>query len=153
MTPSRLVSRWCGDALTSVEVILSKVDPAVIQRLYSIPPYVDVREFLIRVALVRGRLGKGGIPDLEGSAVSVLRDWNSGKIPFYTIPPVHHPSSAPTAPPLENGDEDMGTSENARVGDAKILNTLSEAFSLDGLFDGMADEAAWEGEAEGMLEE
>ena len=153
MTPSRLVSRRCGGALTSVEVILSKVDPAVIQKLYSIPPYVDVREFLIRVALVRGRLGKGGIPDLEGSAVSVLRDWNSGKIPFYTIPPVHHPSSAPTAPPLENGDEDMGTSENARVGDAKILNTLSEAFSLDGLFDGMADEAAWEGEAEGMLEE
>jgi len=48
----------------------------------------------------------------------------------------------------------MGASENVRVGDAKILNTLSEAFTLDGLFDGMADEAAWEGEEDGgMLEE
>ena len=32
------------------------------------------------------------------------------------------------------------------VGDARILNALSEAFTLDGLFDTAGDEAAWEGE-------
>jgi nuclear GTP-binding protein len=32
------------------------------------------------------------------------------------------------------------------VGDAKILNNLSEAFTIDGLFDTLNDEAAWEGE-------
>ena len=126
----------------TVEVILNKVDPAIIQKLYNIPPYADVREFLIRIALTKGRLGKGGIPDLTGSAVSVLRDWNSGKIPFYTSPPAIHPSSAPTAT-INDGEEDMG---EARVGDAKILNNLSEAFTLEGLFDGMDDEAAWQGE-------
>lgn len=54
----------------------------------------------------------------------------------------------------------MGAGE--QVGDAKILATLSEAFTLDGLLDNMGDEAEWqggEGEAEdegvegGMLEE
>jgi nuclear GTP-binding protein len=41
-----------------VEVILSKVDPLMLQKLYNIPPYNDVRDFLIRIALTRGRLGK-----------------------------------------------------------------------------------------------
>jgi nuclear GTP-binding protein len=30
---------------------------------------------------------QGGIPDLESAARSVLQDWNSGRIPFYTMPP------------------------------------------------------------------
>ncbi len=118
----------------------------MIQKLYNIPPYADVREFLIRIALTKGRLGKGGIPDLTGSAVTVLRDWNSGKIPFYTTPPTIHPSSAPSAVPAAIGEEDMGDASAVRVGDAKILSNLSEAFTLDGLFDGMTDEAAWAGE-------
>lgn len=36
---------------------------------------------------VRGRLGKGGVPDLEGGAVIVLRDWNNGKIKYETQVP------------------------------------------------------------------
>jgi nuclear GTP-binding protein len=141
-------------------VILSKVDPALLQKLYDIPPYADVREFLIRIALTKGRLGKGGVPDLEGSAVSVLRDWNSGKIPFYTQPPIHHPSTAPStapAPVVDTGDTEMGGAADARVGDAKILTTLTEAFTLEGLLDLAGDQAAWEGElaaeTEGLDEE
>ena len=30
---------------------------------------------------------KGGIPDYVDSARLVLRDWNTGKIPYYTAPP------------------------------------------------------------------
>lgn len=41
--------------------------------------------------------------------------------------------------------------EGEEVGHAKILNQLSEAFTLDGLFDTLGDEAEgnWEDEAEG----
>jgi nuclear GTP-binding protein len=94
---------------------------------------------------------QGGIPDLEGSAVSILRDWNTGKIPYYTIPPAVHASSMPstsTAAARIGGasdDVEMAT----EVGDAKILNNLSEAFTIDGLFDTLQDEAAWSGEEDG----
>jgi nuclear GTP-binding protein len=48
--------------------------------------------------------------------------------------------------------------EGEQVGDAKILNTLSEAFTLEGLFDHYADEAAFDDDqlaedAEAMAEE
>ena len=90
------------------------------------------------------------MPDLQGSAVSVLRDWNSGKIPYFTSPPVIHPSSVPATSQSLTTDLEMG---GEQVGDAKILNTLSEAFTLDGLFDNLVDEAAWVGEqAEGLME-
>ncbi|ORX33638.1 P-loop containing nucleoside triphosphate hydrolase protein [Kockovaella imperatae] len=129
------------DPISPVEVILAKTQPEQICKLYNIPPYDDVRDFLIKIALTRGRLGKGGIPDLEGSAVSVLRDWNSGKIAYYTKPPAVHPSSAPQ----QHGDIAM---DGDQVGDAKILTTLSEAFTLEGLLDQAGDEAAWEGHEE-----
>lgn len=35
----------------------------------------------------RGKLNKGGVPDLENAARLVLQDWNTGKIKFFTIPP------------------------------------------------------------------
>jgi nuclear GTP-binding protein len=94
---------------------------------------------------------QGGIPDLEGSAVSILRDWNTGKIPYYTIPPAVHASSMPStssaAPRIgATGDDVEMTTE---VGDAKILNNLSEAFTIDGLFDSLQDEAAWSEEEDG----
>lgn len=146
-----------------MEVILNKVEPAQLQKLYNIPAYDDVRDFLIKMALIRGRLGKGGVPDLEASAVQVLRDWNSGKISYYTTPPKFHPSSAPAPAPVVTpvlapneaaGDMEMG---GDKVGDAKILTTLSEAFTIEGLFDNLGDDAAWEGEGvvkeEGIAEE
>lgn len=135
------------DPISPVEVILSKLDPLFLQKLYNIPPYDNVRDFLIKIALTRGRLGKGGIPDLEGSAVSVLRDWNSGKIPYHTIPPQIHPSAAVS----HGGDVMM----EGQTGSDQVLNTLSEAFSLEGLFDNEGDGAEWKGdeEPEAMIEE
>nr|XP_018264610.1 nuclear GTP-binding protein [Kwoniella dejecticola CBS 10117]OBR86768.1 nuclear GTP-binding protein [Kwoniella dejecticola CBS 10117] len=139
------------DPISPVEVILTKVDPAQLQKLYNIPPYEGVRDFLIKIALTRGRLGKGGIPDIESSAVQILRDWNSGKISYFTVPPAVHFSSAPSQKPADPAvtdgrAEDDVAMDGEKVGDAKILNTLSEAFTLDGLFDNIGDEAAWEGE-------
>ena len=43
---------------------------------YCIPEYDDVQEFLSHLAKKTGKLKKGGIPDLEAAAKSVLRDWN-----------------------------------------------------------------------------
>lgn len=46
------------ELMAVVEVILSKVQTQLLQELYSIPPYADLKEFLIHIANSRGRLKK-----------------------------------------------------------------------------------------------
>ena len=134
------------DPTAPVEVIIDRADQSLLMNLYNIPPFSDLRDFLIKVALTRGRLGKGGVPDLEGAAVQVLRDWNSGKIPYTTKPPAVHASSMPDPAVVKGADGDDDAMSGDQVGDAKLLTKLSEAFTIDGLFDNLGDEAAWEGE-------
>ncbi|KAI8618275.1 P-loop containing nucleoside triphosphate hydrolase protein [Chytriomyces sp. MP71] len=75
------------DPITPVEVILSRCSKEQIQLLYDLPPFANTRDFLIQLAKQRGKLRRGGIPDLENTARSVLQDWNAGRVPFYTLPP------------------------------------------------------------------
>ncbi|KAI9631622.1 hypothetical protein KEM48_014575 [Puccinia striiformis f. sp. tritici PST-130] len=44
---------------------------------------------------------EGGIPDLQGCAKAILQDWNTGRIPYYTVPP-----------PLPKGEEKSKASTN-----------------------------------------
>lgn len=53
------------------------------------------------------------------------------------------PEKAIASTTTASDDIDMSN----EIGNAQILNNLSEAFSIDGLFDNLGDEAAWEGEA------
>ncbi|CAK66926.1 unnamed protein product (macronuclear) [Paramecium tetraurelia] len=67
--------------------ILKKVSKNELLLLYKIQTFNNVNEFLCQVALARGKLQKGGIPDLECAARIVLQDWNQGKIKYFTVPP------------------------------------------------------------------
>ncbi|KAG2176457.1 hypothetical protein INT43_005697 [Umbelopsis isabellina] len=75
------------DPITPVQVIVSRCSMEQLMAMYEIPPFNDVHDFLVRLALQRGKLKKGGIPDTHLVARAVLQDWNGGKIPFYTRPP------------------------------------------------------------------
>lgn len=44
-------------------------------------------DFLIQVARKRGRLGKGGVPNLQSAAMGVLMDWRDGRIRGWTEAP------------------------------------------------------------------
>lgn len=75
------------DPIAPVELILQRATPEQLMMLYTIPRFEGTQQFLIQVAKHQGKLKKGGIPNLEAAAKSVLADWNQGKIPFYTLPP------------------------------------------------------------------
>ncbi|CEG64123.1 hypothetical protein RMATCC62417_01157 [Rhizopus microsporus] len=75
------------DPVTPVEVILNKCGIEQLRKTYSLSFFSNVHEFLVLLAQQRGKLKKGGIPDVEQAAKHVLNDWNSGKIPFYSVPP------------------------------------------------------------------
>jgi ribosome biogenesis GTPase A len=90
----RLILRNCvnaeafSDPIPAVEVILRRCAPEYVTALYRVPPFHDAVEFLVSLAKAHGKLGKGGVPDRKAVARMVLHDWNRGKIPFYTPPPV-----------------------------------------------------------------
>lgn len=98
----------------AVDGILRRCAPEKLQALYEVPTFDDTTSFLTHVAIKRGKLGKGGVPDKENAARSILQDWNSGKIPFFVLPPE---DAAPSA--SADGDQGMDASDApARGADA-----------------------------------
>jgi len=78
------------DVLTPVQSILDRCPQEYLMQLYSIPRFKDkdCLSFLALVAKATGKLKKGGIPNTDSAARSILHDWNCGKIKFYCKPPV-----------------------------------------------------------------
>jgi len=77
------------DVITPIQAILERCPQHYLMQLYSLPKFKDgdVLSFLALVARGKGQLKKGGIPNTDAAARSVLHDWNSGKIKFYCKPP------------------------------------------------------------------
>ncbi|GJP33316.1 hypothetical protein CLOM_g17862 [Closterium sp. NIES-68] len=82
------------DPFAPVERIMQLCSPAHLAAVYGIDkPQGEgaaggpVDSFLRQVAQKRGRLKKGGVPDTLAAARIVLREWNEGRIPYYTLPP------------------------------------------------------------------
>lgn len=49
--------------------------------------YPDANRFLTAIAIKRGRLLVGGVPDIDTSARMVLLDWQRGRLPWFIPPP------------------------------------------------------------------
>jgi len=77
------------DPLPAVEALLKRCNHESLIMNYNIPsfPPGDTMMFLAMVARSYGRVLKGGIPDKVAAARTVLKDWNQGRIPYYTVPP------------------------------------------------------------------
>lgn len=58
-----------------VGAILSRVKTEHIQKKYGIQEWADAYDFLHRLALLKGKLRKGGEPDTVGVAKSMINDW------------------------------------------------------------------------------
>ncbi|CAG8616116.1 9708_t:CDS:2 [Funneliformis caledonium] len=99
------------DPIPPVELIVSRCKPEQLMNRYSVPMFRHTNEFLLHLARQRGKLRRGGIPDLDSAAKIVLHDWNSGKIPYYTVPPT-------------------AAKDNVILG-STIVSTWSKEFNLD----------------------
>lgn len=131
------------DPIAVVEEIVSRMSTETLQNIYGLPAFSSILEFLTMYALNNGRLLKGGTPDLTSSARQILTDWNHQKIPYYSEPPVLHPSLIPST---ISGSQAIAPGAET-VGQAQIVTEFSKPFSLDGLF-GAADAGAFSGDTE-----
>ncbi|XP_028669132.1 guanine nucleotide-binding protein-like 3-like protein [Erpetoichthys calabaricus] len=82
------------DPVPAVEAILKRCNHQQIMQHYCVPDFSTTLEFLALLARRQGKLKKGGLPDQDKAAKSVLMDWTSGKINYFTHPPETH--SLPT---------------------------------------------------------
>lgn len=103
---------------------------------------------LIKLTDRSPRFAQGGVPDLEGTARSILRDWVAGRIAYYTSPP-----SATATTLVQNlnatTSTPLGTVTDTDLNSATLLTSFAPAFDLAALF-GEADAVAFgEGGAAG----
>ncbi|KAI8981317.1 NGP1NT-domain-containing protein [Trametes punicea] len=78
-----------------IPALMDRVKPIYLSRTYGVPlpdPSDPTRgwepeTFLDKLARMKGRLLKGGEPDLEAVAKIMLSDWVRGRIPFFVPPP------------------------------------------------------------------
>jgi len=104
------------DPIPAIQALLDRCSTESLMMTYSIPafPKGDVMMFLAMIAKRNGKVLKGGIPDKVMAARAVIRDWNSGKIPYFTRPP-------------SIKEEKNKIVEN----DAKIVNGFGEEFDVN----------------------
>jgi len=100
------------DGFSAVNSILERCPKESLMHAYMLPDYNSTEEFLFNVAKNRGKLKKGGVPDVEQAATLVLQDWNSGKIPFFVSPP-----------------------EDSNDGEVRMVSQFSESFDINALLE------------------
>ncbi|KAK0633496.1 P-loop containing nucleoside triphosphate hydrolase protein [Immersiella caudata] len=112
--------------------------------VYDLPPLLTnpdngdaTTDFLIQVARKRGRLGRGGVPNINAAAMTVITDWRDGRIQGWNDVPEQ--GAAPVAKAKAN-DED------APLPDQKVIVTeWAKEFKLEGLW---GDDEATGGDVE-----
>lgn len=75
------------DPISPIDMILQRVGHQPLMIAYGIPEFKDINELLACICTTRGKMKVGGVFDVDAAARLVLRDWNCGNIPFYTLPP------------------------------------------------------------------
>ncbi|XP_034537869.1 guanine nucleotide-binding protein-like 3-like protein [Notolabrus celidotus] len=78
------------DPLSPVEAILRRCNKSQITEHYGVSDFHTALEFLSMLARRQGKLRKGGLPDTDKAAKSVLLDWTGGRISYFTHPPETH---------------------------------------------------------------
>ncbi|KAF7331730.1 hypothetical protein MKEN_00052800 [Mycena kentingensis (nom. inval.)] len=76
------------DPVFAVEHLVSRANAEDLMLFYNLPAFSagDTDAFLSCVARANQLVKKRGLLDLTGAARIVLRDWSTGKLPWYTIP-------------------------------------------------------------------
>jgi nuclear GTP-binding protein len=130
------------DPVPAVTLLLKRLSASedMLKKLmdvYGLPPLMTANgdpttDFLVQVARKRGRLGKGGIPNINSAATTVITDWRDGRIQGWMDAPVL--AIAPTV-------TDAKSQEGPVIGDQKeIVTEWAKEFKLEGLWgDGKED--------------
>ncbi|KAK7409205.1 nuclear GTP-binding protein nug1 [Neonectria punicea] len=131
------------DPVPAVSLLLKRLgtSPELMQKLtnvYDIPALLPSRvdgdtttDFLVQVARKRGRIGRGGIPNLNAAAMTVVTDWRDGRIQGWVEAPTLavETGDASAKPALKNAGEDEVAADQK-----EIVTEWAAEFKLEGLW-------------------
>ncbi|KAK8095515.1 uncharacterized protein PG998_002143 [Apiospora kogelbergensis] len=125
------------DPMPAVSLLLKRLStsPDLYQKLmdvYDLPPLIssggdNTTDFLVQVARKRGRLGKGGVPNLPSAAMTVVTDWRDGRIQGWMNAPKLPVATEASKKNAESGDGPMADQK-------EIVTEWAKEFQLDGLW-------------------
>ncbi|KAI0098643.1 P-loop containing nucleoside triphosphate hydrolase protein [Nemania sp. FL0031] len=138
------------DPIPAVSLLLRKLSSSseLLQKLmdvYDLPPLMTTdgdatTDFLVQVARKRGRLGRGGVPNVSAAAMTVITDWRDGRIQGWTVPPklpVSLDSSKASV-----AKEGPKVAAPAMADQKEIVTEWAKEFKLEGLWGDDEDTAA-----------
>jgi len=120
-----------ADKTDVVQAVLDTVKRRDIEGTYGISEWSDANSFLDKLALARGKLLPGGVPDADIVARSVLYDWQRGKIPWFVPPPF---------------DSERAKDNTQTLEDAKLLSNIEKMNTLNVVDDQIVNELGEDGE-------
>lgn len=144
------------DPVSAVSLLMKRLSAhenllAKLLEVYGLPPLMraegdQTTDFLVQVARKRGRLGKGGVPNINSAATTVITDWRDGRIQGWLDAPTLRlavDTAAEKGPGKVNGAGSVSASTTAETegGDRKeIVTEWAKEFKLDGLWGDGAEE-------------
>jgi nuclear GTP-binding protein len=139
---SAIPPKQITDATPAVQLLLKKLSQndemaQGLKTYYEMPAIHSsnleefTKQFLIHVARSRGRLGRGGIPNLDSAARSVLNDWRDGRIIGWTLPKA---SKAAVVEDMDAPKSSLrGEKEPPKVEQTTVVTEWAKEFDLGDL--------------------
>jgi nuclear GTP-binding protein len=126
------------DPIPAVNLLLKRLasSESLFQKMldvYGIPPLFPTNgdkttDFLIQVARKRGRLGKGGVPNINSAAMTVITDWRDGRIQGWVEAPVLQVATSTNVASSVPLDVPSG------VDTREIVKEWAKEFKIEGLW-------------------
>lgn len=129
-----------------------------VTEVYDLPPLLPnhdtgdmTTDFLVQVARKRGRIGRGGIPNLTAAAFTVVTDWRDGRIQGWTDAPVLAVAVDGKTAAANTGSVTVVNDEATLPDQKQIVTEWAKEFKLEGLW-GALDDAMAAGQEDSMQE-
>lgn len=125
------------DPVPAVTLLLKRLSAAGLMEklaaVYDLPPLVTnqgdaTTDFLVQVARKRGRLGRGGVPNINAAAMTVVTDWRDGRIQGWNEAPVLAVADAPAAGGKAEESGEVAADQK------EIVTEWAKEFKLEGLW-------------------
>lgn len=126
------------DPIPAINLLLKRLasSESLFQKMldvYGIPPLFPTNgdkttDFLIQVARKRGRLGKGGVPNINSAAMTVITDWRDGRIQGWVEAPVLQVATSTNVASSVPLDVPSG------VDTREIVKEWAKEFKIEGLW-------------------